>query len=166
MAITALATVLSFNVVYASGFTRDEVEGASAFLKQCSHTSNALGNKYDLSLEDPSNALQSSAAILKFGVPDFVKNDDFTKNVKGNKAAEVLALGKELGQILKEGVKLNEIDVQDLIGNRDVNSLKQVVNLIVDRFCMKDGVTTEVTSGEVAAFMVFRKRMIDFKKTF
>ena len=60
----------------------------------------------------------------------------------------------------------NEIDVQDLIGNRDVNSLKQVVNLIVDRFCMKDGVTTEVTSGEVAAFMVFRKRMIDFKKTF
>ncbi len=142
----------------------DTIEGATRYLATQTSVSTRNGNTYDISIENPQTALDASSLIFKFGVPAYIQGDDFAEQIKGKNADDVKTLAADFAQLLSKGQAPESVDVKSLLSGRAANSLKQVCNILINTFLTENGITTEVVSQEVAAWIIWRQRLIAFKK--
>lgn len=159
-----LCFISFINALVASDISEDlsSSEGIRSFLSQKKAVSNRGGNTYDCSGENPDKVLSSVNLSLQQGASTFLEREILEHNPK----AEALPFARSFASLLRKGKPLEEITAKEVgaRGSKDLNHLKNALNLTINHFCWENGVTTEVTQEEVTSLLVLRYRLINYKK--
>lgn len=162
----AIAIMCSSHVYASDVFDLQSENGTKMFLTHCGEQNTKWGDSFDLSQEDAKDAMNNSNNILHWGVSHYVLSDDFQNKISAKEKQDVVDVAKQISDQLKEGTLLEAIDWHNL-KCKNINSIKQAFSIVINHFCWdeEENVTTEVIGMDVAAIMVARQRMIQYKKT-